>query len=277
MIKNITKSLQTQPSYLLDMGVLFYIIYSYKINYQKLNKSEKIKNDNFIKKVKERVDDKYDTSLVRYVKYGEPIELICPIHGLFIKNRIDRVKDGCPICKMKEINNKQRKPLKTLLDDFYKTHGNKYDYSLVEYINTYTPVIIICKKHGNFTQIPRDHIRGYECPLCNESKGERTINKYLNEHKIDFINQQIFDSCVSVKNNKLKFDFYLPKYNICIEYDGLQHYKPIKHWGGEDGLSKRMCNDEIKNKYCRDNNIKMIRIKYNDDIDNILKKLFENS
>ena len=64
---------------------------------------------------------------------------------------------------------------------------------------------------------------------------------------------------------------------MCIEYDGLQHYKSISHWGGEDGLKERKYNDELKSHYCLDNNIKLFRIKYNDDITSKLDFLFENS
>jgi very-short-patch-repair endonuclease len=80
-----------------------------------------------------------------------------------------------------------------------------------------------------------------------------------------------FNECRNVR--ELPFDFYLPKLNICIEYDGLQHFSPIDKWGGDDRFSNIKTSDNIKNNFCIQNNIKIIRIPYTeyDNIDNILK------
>lgn len=77
-----------------------------------------------------------------------------------------------------------------------------------------------------------------------------------------------FDNCKY--KNKLPFDFYLPDYNICIEYDGLQHYESIEYFGGEKNYKLRIEKDKIKTKYCQDNNIILERIIYSD---NIIEKL----
>ena len=75
----------------------------------------------------------------------------------------------------------------------------------------------------------------------------------------------------------LPFDFYIPHKDICIEYDGEQHYKPIEYFGGVKKFKRLKRNDNIKNKYCKENNIKLIRIKYSQykNIDKILKKSFK--
>ena len=75
------------------------------------------------------------------------------------------------------------------------------------------------------------------------------------------------------KNKRqLPFDFYLPDYNICIEFDGRQHYKSIEYFGGEKHLEYVQYNDKIKTEYCLNNNINLIRIKYDE---NINKKLID--
>ena len=66
------------------------------------------------------------------------------------------------------------------------------------------------------------------------------------------------------------FDFYLPEHKCCIEYDGIQHFESIEYWGGEKKLTSQRKRDEIKTNYCKDNNINLLRIKYNE---NILEKL----
>lgn len=70
-----------------------------------------------------------------------------------------------------------------------------------------------------------------------------------------------------------KIDFYLNEYNICIEYDGRQHYEAVDFFGGNDALLISKKRDNIKNKYCKSNNIKLFRIKYSDNIDKKLKKI----
>ena len=73
---------------------------------------------------------------------------------------------------------------------------------------------------------------------------------------------------------RLRFDFYLPEYNTCIEYDGRQHFTPVEVFGGEEGYFKTKKRDGIKNKYCKDNNIGSLRIPYNqiNNIEEILLK-----
>jgi len=149
-------------------------------------------------------------------------------------------------------------------------HGNRYDYSSVKYINNYTKINIICKQHGMFVQTPNNHLRNHGCPICNLSKGEKEIQSFLFENEIKFQREKIFE-----KLNQKRFDFYLPKYNIAIEYDGIQHFKSIDFFGGEDCFIKRKQSDEIKNQFCIDNNIKLIRIPYTklSYIGNILKEI----
>ena len=133
--------------------------------------------------------------------------------------------------------------------------------------------IIICNKHGKFEQNAGAHLCGKGCKLCNESKGEIIIKKYLDNHNIEYVREKSFNEC----KNKfyLPFDFYLPNQNLLIEYDGLQHSKPIKFWGGENAYKKRQNNDEIKNNFAKNNNIGLLRIKYDqiNNIEQILKNI----
>ena len=156
-------------------------------------------------------------------------------------------------------------------------HSLKYDYSKVEYINATTKVIIICPLHGEFKQTTNNHLTGFGCPSCNESKGELRIKEYLNSKNINFKIQFKFKNCKNLETNYLlPFDFYLPKYNICIEFDGMQHFKPIEHFGGEIAFKKLQHRDNIKINFCKNNNIKLLRIPYNkfNDIESILTDTF---
>lgn len=94
--------------------------------------------------------------------------------------------------------------------------------------------------------------------IANQSKFERSIQDYLVWRNINFESQKTFDDCLSPKGFKLRFDFYLPDYQIMIEADGTQHYDKTNNYYSEY-LIKR---DSIKDKYCESHNIKMIRIPY---------------
>lgn len=118
-----------------------------------------------------------------------------------------------------------------------------------------------------------DFRNGHRCPICNESKGENAIRKYLETKNIRFEREYRFEDC---KNNKpLPFDFYLPEQGVCIEYDGIQHYQPNPFFGGESAYNRTVENDGIKTKYCIENNILLIRIPYyvNDVVDCLEERL----
>ncbi len=99
-----------------------------------------------------------------------------------------------------------------------------------------------------------------ECSSNVESIGERIIKTFLENNKIPFEKEKTFDGCSNLK--KLRFDFYLPDHNICIEYDGILHYKSNILFGGEEQFKKQKRNDKIKNKWCKKNNIRLLRIPY---------------
>src|ERR1035437_7209279 len=98
------------------------------------------------------------------------------------------------------------------------------------------------------------------CESNKSSIGERLIKTYLDENNIKYEREKKFDDCKNIK--ELPFDFYLPEYNLCIEYDGELHYKSSIQFGGEKRLNRVKEHDEIKNKWCKDNNIKLLRIHY---------------
>lgn len=146
-----------------------------------------------------------------------------------------------------------------------KIHGSKYIYSKVNYIHSQTKVCIICPNHGEFWQIPKSHLHGSGCPKCKTSKGELLVEKILEKHNIEYINQKTFDDCKD--KILLRFDKYIPSYNLCIEYDGLHHFQPVifgKMSKNESykNFKETQKRDKIKNNYCKNQNIPILRIKY---------------
>jgi len=212
-------------------------------------------------------NNKYDYSESIYVNSSTKLKIKCPIHGVFEQSPNTHIskKSGCHKCD----SNRRRLTVEEFIEKSNKVHNNKYKYTKTIYDNTRSKIIITCPQHGDFEQTPSNHIQGYGCPICNESKGEKEITKILKEKGINYIKQYKFDGCENKK--ALPFDFYLPDYNMCIEYDGEQHFKPIIYWGGDEKLKYIQNNDKIKNEYCKENNIRLIRIRYNEKNFNKLK------
>lgn len=119
--------------------------------------------------------------------------------------------------------------------------------------------------------------RFYSCGcLQNKSIMEVLVKHLLTDNNIKYIPQKRFDDCRDVF--PLPFDFYLPRYNICIECDGIQHFEPVDHFGGEEQFKIRTNHDQIKTNYCLLNGIELIRLPYtlsNEDIKNIILNTIE--
>lgn len=107
------------------------------------------------------------------------------------------------------------------------------------------------------------------------SSGEVLVANILSMNKIIFEKERTFDGCKGIGNKKLRFDFFLPEYNSIIEYDGPQHFKPVKYFGGEENFARQLENDKIKNSYCETNNINLIRIPYTYSIEEIEKTILD--
>lgn len=116
------------------------------------------------------------------------------------------------------------------------------------------------------------------CGCVKESHGEQKIRKILTENNINFVSQQIFKNFkYSDTHGVPRFDFYLPEYNIIIEYDGEQHFKPIFSFDSKESFEQRQKHDIEKNQYCFNNNITLIRIPYTHYNDLCLNDLLKNS
>jgi len=227
--------------------------------------NKKLTTEEFIEKAIDIHGDKYDYSLVEYKNTTTKIKIICEEHGVFEQtpdNHINK-KTGCPKCA-----NNVRFTTEEFIEKANKKHDLRYNYSLVDYKNANTKVKITCSTHGIFEQVPYEHLTGNGCPKCRLSKKELLIEKYLKDNNIEYESQKRFDDCRNIK--PLPFDFYLPLLNMCVEYDGAQHFKSVEYWNGDEGLKYRQENDLIKTKYCNDNGIDLLRIRYDE---NILEKL----
>ncbi len=160
--------------------------------------------------------------------------------------------------------------------DFQKFIDNNCygEYDIVgKYTKSVEPIMLRHNVCGCLFEVtPHNFKNGVRCKKCNEYRGERRVKDYLLSKSVFFEEQVRFDDCRYKK--PLPFDFYLPIQNILIEFDGEQHDRPVARWGGAEAFKLQRKRDEIKNNYCKDKGITLIRIKYYDDIEEKLEQLF---
>ena len=220
--------------------------------------TKKLNNEEFIEKAKKVHGDKYGYSKVEYINSSTKICIICPEHGEFWQTPHAHLSgQGCSICG-KIINllaNQER--FKESKDSFVerakKIHGDRYDYSKIEYKGAHIKICIICPEHGEFWQTPHSHLNGCGCPICKESKLEKKVRLLLINNNINFRQQMKFDWL-----GKQSLDFYLPDYNIAIECQGRQHFEPVDAFGGKRGLIECEYRDSKKYNLCKHNKIDII-------------------
>lgn len=227
----------------------------------------------FIKKAKQ-IFPKYDYSKVKYINSITKVIVICPEHGEFEIQPSSLLQGhGCPKCSRKY----------NTAEDFIKRakeiHGDKYNYSKLKWINSQTKVEIICPIHKqSFLQDPYKHLLGQGCPICAKqdriqstvSKGEDTIERWLIQNDIKFKHNEV---CLKIEDLNIYPDFIIN--NTIIEYNGIQHYQyiPYFHKRGLIDFEHQQNRDQKLREYCKDNNINLIEIKYDQDIKEELEKI----
>lgn len=166
----------------------------------------KYTTETFIEKAKKVHGNKYNYSLTDYKGIFEKVKIICPIHGEFIQTAHNHLNgNGCPICGDKNPGEKKRtKAKKEFIEKAKKIHGDKYDFSLVDYVNARTYVKIIChekdrygNEHGIFNIRPYNLLSGYGCKKCACDKSALSQQIDYDEYQ-NRINEKYGDGLYSV-------------------------------------------------------------------------------
>ena len=210
--------------------------------------------EKFIEKAKQVHGDKYDYSKIEYKNNKTKVCIICPEHGEFWQKPNSHLNGrGCPLC-----GKTQKLTTEKFIEKAKQIHGNEYDYSKVEYVNCDTKVCIICPEHGEFWQTPHNHLNMQGCPQCNNCKNSilsQKIKNVLNLNNIDYIQEQTFEWLID--KSHLYIDYFLPKYNIGIECHGIQHFKSVEYFGGEEEFYNQQKRDLLKYALCKEHGIKI--------------------
>lgn len=213
----------------------------------------KLTIEEFIKKATSVHGDKYDYSRVNYVNNKTKVCIGCPVHGFFEQSPDSHLGgSGCLSC-----GGCEKRTLEKFIEEAKKIHGDKYDYSKVNYVNNKTRVCIICPEHGEFWQTPRAHIcKKHGCPKCNESQLERDIRLLLTENNIKYETEKTWNWLIF---NSYQFvDYYLPEYNLVIECQGKQHFETSDFFNKDADLEKIQERDKNKYEKCIEHGIRVI-------------------
>ncbi len=188
---------------------------------------KKVSTEEFITKAHTKHGNKFDYSKVKYIKNSLKILIGCKIHGAFEQRPADHLRgDKCPTCKFEKIASQKRSNATEFAVKAHCVHNNEYDYSKVVYVNAITKIEIVCSKHGSFFQTPDKHLGGTACPKCSHgiSRAEKQIQKVLEDRRIDYVFNKTFPGLHGkTKNAALRYDFWLPDYNLLVEYDGVKN------------------------------------------------------
>lgn len=203
------------------------------------------------------------TLLGDYIDTFTKVKLKCNRHNREFESSPIKVVKGtnvCRLCNAEYLSKVQRKPEEVFRQELEERHEGTI-ISLEPYTNTHTKIRLKCLEcEKEFSAEPNSVIRISGCPNCQTSKGEKQIHRYLADKGIPFETQKNFEGCVY--KGYLSFDFYLKDDNVLIEYDGKQHFEPIEFFGGEEEFREQKKRDSIKNKFAKDNSMRLIRIPY---------------
>lgn len=237
-----------------------------------------IQDNNLAIKFKGFVDGNYVDAHCKLI-------LECEEHGEWNTTSFNNFLRGksCPKCGVIKNIEPQRLSEEEVINRINESnkmyHNNRYRFIGFKdgrYVNQNTKLILECPEHGTWetSTLPSFYRQHQGCPKCSISHGENFISSYLNNNCISFYTQKKFNTCKDKR--PLPFDFYLPDYNVLIEYDGRQHFESVKDFGGENNLYYIQSHDAIKTKWAYDNGYLLLRLNYkqsDDEIINILNEL----
>lgn len=160
----------------------------------------------------------FDFSNADYKNSGSVLDLKCKTHNFFFRNTSYHIVRGagCPECKKEKVSAKKKLGTEEFIKRSVDKHGNKYDYSLVEYKTLIDKVEIVCPDHGSYYQKPREHLRGHGCPICASTTVSAVSQKWLNSFGIDLLREHK----INHEFGYYSVDGYDPNTNTVYEFYG---------------------------------------------------------
>lgn len=217
--------------------------------------------------------------LSNYNGHLQNIDCRCKICGHIWNTRTGHLLEshGCPKCASKRLGDGKRKTKEQFIEELLKI--NPYIEIIGEYITTNKKIDCKCKTCGyQWKASPIHLLREQGCPSCNESIGERNIRIFLDSKKIKFRRSYKFDNLTGIGGGFLSYDFYLPDFNLLIEFQGEQHERPVDYFGGDRQFKIQQEHDKRKRNYAKIHDINLLEIWYYDinNVENIIEQYLHN-
>ena len=267
-----------------------------KSKYHSCKKCASFKGQNHYSNNKKVAPNKYTLEKIREICLEKGVEFLseqyngifekhdfkCSCGNIFSTQWNSVVNAGVTKCK-ECIAKKQATARRLKIEDVRQRTSEMSTCELIsdEYISAHKSLIFKCEC-GNIFKRSWANFTNKDKRLCSScikkhSAMERIAIDTLKEIGLEYVTQHWFDDCRY--KYPLPFDLYIPSFNTCIELDGEHHFKPIEHFGGEEMFKIQQERDRIKNEYCEENNIQLVRIPYweKNNINIILKNLFKQS
>lgn len=230
-----------------------------------MNQAKRLTTEEFIKRAKQIYGDRFDYSETEYLTARNKVTISCPKHGSFTilpqhHLKENSISGGCRKCGLKAINRNRRFTQEQFLEKVSNIPNLSFEKTI--YKDKRSKVTVTCKIHGDYETTPDILFKSCGCPKCKSSIGEKNIEEILKALNIRYFCQQGFKGLAFKKS--LKFDFYLPYHNACIEFDGEQHFKSVEYWRGEKGFKELQAKDNLKNLFCKENNMPLLRIRFDE-------------
>lgn len=226
-----------------------------KKHFIKCNNLKYKTNEELIKRLKEVHGEKYDLTNVHLCRMTDKIHPVCKKHNnildITLKDFING--SGCKLCGIEKSREQRKMPIDTFIQQCNIIYNNMYDYSNIHYSSLRDYIYPICRIHGAFKVSAESHLRlNCGCQKCGCGKHTFSCTKLFQTLKNVFI-----DAIQEYSIGRLRLDIFIPSINVAIEYQGLQHFKPISFYGGEIAFMKQKERDERKYNLCREKGIKL--------------------
>lgn len=199
--------------------------------------AKKLTTEEFIANARKSHGSRFDYSLVEYKNTKAKVKIICHEHGVFLQSPTNHYINGCKLCSNNEIGNRCRLSKDRFIEISNKKHNSVYNYDKVDYKSILSKVIITCSKHGDFEQLPNNHMKGHGCKKCGEylthkKRWSDRLSDFIEKSKVIHGNNYDY-SCVDYvniyKNVKIK----------CNKHNSYFMQSPMSHIRGSSGC--RIC------------------------------------
>ena len=249
------------------------------------------KKDEDVREELSKIHPDLDFSVTKYSEHDKNyrIDVICPKHGLRHLNYYNmRRGQGCDICRYDKISKKKRIKYEEFVQRAEKVHGKGtyiYNEDIMSNRTEDGKIRVICPKHGEFEVSLPNFIRHKSgCPICGRSHLENEVMIKLGYEEIKYEIEKDFPWLKY--RQYLHLDFYLPEYNVAIECQGAQHFRPVEQFGGEKVFKTVLKRDNAKRKLCEENGIRLLYFSHENiefpykvitDIDELINEVKKNS